>query len=180
MDSVSPCSHALIHLLLPSTDELMFMVFIFGPQRSLFSTVSIAFCWRWTEWERPNIFDEEEICLFSVVSLTPRQQDDKYLPYSIHRWFTVPAGSLLDFSGQPLINPVFGLVSLDNETSHLAAAGKMKVASSFYIELREDLTRWPLSLYVAQADILYIYLFLFYFPSETSSSQFLTAYHSSK
>lgn len=139
------------------------MFFIFGPKHSLFSTVSVAFCW--TGWERPNVFDEEEICLFSVVALTPRQQDDKYLLAGIQRWSTIPAGSLVDVSGQSLINPVVGPVSRDNETTHLAAADRMKVASPFYVESRGDLTRWPLSLSVALANILDIYLLCFYFPS---------------
>lgn len=135
--------------------------------RSALCLALLAFCCRWTGWERPDIFDEEEICLFSVVALTPRQQDDKYLLVRIQRWFTIPAASLLGFSGQSLINPVFGPVSRDNEPAHLAAADRMKVASSFYVESRGDLTRWPLSLSVALANI---------------SSPFLTAdtYYSNK
>lgn len=138
---------------------------IFGLKRSLVSTVSVEFVWPWTGWERPNVFDEEEICLFSVVLLTPRQQDDKYLLASFPRWFTVPAASLLDFSGRSLMNPVFGPVSRDNETTHLAAADRRKVASSFYVNSREDLTRWPRSLSVTLANILDIYLLCFYIPS---------------
>lgn len=48
---------------------------------------------------------------------------------------------LLGLSGHSLINPVFGPVSRDNETTHLAAADRMKVASLFYVGSRGELTR---------------------------------------